>query len=879
MLVLVAVSGVLAATAGAADETVRLWPGAAPGTEDWKVEERMLKVPVKDAGMLTLVTDVTVPTLTVVRPDPAQSNGTAVIVCPGGGFQFLSWESEGMEVARWLAGRGVTAFVLKYRVRMANDGGTGKEGPTTFEAALKAGEPKINIARADAIQAIRHLRANADQYGIARDRIGLMGFSAGAMTTMSVVLKGDAADWPNFIAPVYGAMEDAPVPKDAPPLFIVHTQADAMVPAAQATRMFDAWTAAGRPAELHLYQAGPHGFGMRKVGSPVDGWTDAFEGWLRAGHLLERQAAPEAAEAADEKDAVGSWRLKYDPGDGQTHEPVLTITKAGPALEAEFIDGDQKGVVKEVQFKDGELRVEVETQYNGETATTTYAGKPDGDTLKGEAAWEYQGLTGSFSFEGKREAEEPQAGTPSVVAVPGKPSLPLGNYDVAPLGYQVEEFFVSGTATSYKLAGKASEDGKWDAVPAGTAPYTTRIVVVRPSDPAKFSGTVVVEWLNVTGNLDVPVEWNMAHREILRRGHAYVGVSTQRVGIEGQPGPQRPGIAALKQADPERYGRLEHPGDAYAFDIFSQAGRLVKDAATSRVLGPLVPTHVLAGGESQGAFFLTTYVTAVDPIAKVYDGFLLHSRFGIAAALGDSALAAIMSMQKAVKLRPDLRVPVLTVLAENDVLGWPPILGYHAARQPDTDRLRVWEVAGTAHADNYVFAVGFIDSGSLPIEKFAEAYAPTDNAMGGKLDHPMNFAPQHHYVVEAALWQLDRWVRTGQAAPSASPLKLTEDKVPKLVTDANGLAEGGLRTPWVDVPTALLSGVGNSGGPAAGMVGIGKPYDAATLDRLYPGGKAEYLEKFEASLDAAIAAGFILPEDKQEIMGLAAFSFTGKAKD
>jgi acetyl esterase/lipase len=141
----VAASGVLAATAGAADETVRLWPGAAPGTEDWKVEERTFQVPVKDLGSLSLVTDVTVPTLTVVRPDPAQANGTAVIVCPGGGFQFLSWESEGLEVARWLAQRGVTAFVLKYRVRMANDGGAaGKDAPKSFEAALKAGEPKID---------------------------------------------------------------------------------------------------------------------------------------------------------------------------------------------------------------------------------------------------------------------------------------------------------------------------------------------------------------------------------------------------------------------------------------------------------------------------------------------------------------------------------------------------------------------------------------------------------------------------------------------------------------------------------------------------------------------------------------------------------------
>jgi acetyl esterase/lipase len=424
MLALAAAAGVFAGTAGAADETVRLWPGDAPGTEDWKVRERTFKIPTKESGVLTLVTDVTVPTLTVVRPDPAQANGTAVVVCPGGGFKFLSWENEGMEVARWLAQRGVTAFVLKYRVRMADDvGAAGKDAPKTFEAALAAGGPKIRIAHADAVQAIRHLRANAEKYGISRDRVGMMGFSAGAMTTMSVVLKADAEDRPDFAAPVYGAMEDAPVPKDAPPLFIVHTQADAMVPAAQATKIFHAWTAAKRPAELHLYQEGAHGFGMHKVGSPVDGWTGAFENWLRSAHLLERRTTPKAA---DETDVVGAWRLKYEPGDGQTHEPVLTVTKDGSALKAEFIDGDQKGVVKEVLYKDGQLRARVETKYNGETATTTYAGKIEGDALKGEATWAYQGLSGSFSFEGKRGADNSRPPASSGGAAAGKPSPAQG---------------------------------------------------------------------------------------------------------------------------------------------------------------------------------------------------------------------------------------------------------------------------------------------------------------------------------------------------------------------------------------------------------------------------------------------------------------------
>jgi hypothetical protein len=230
-----------------------------------------------------------------------------------------------------------------------------------------------------------------------------------------------------------------------------------------------------------------------------------------------------------------------------------------------------------------------------------------------------------------------------------------------------------------------------------------------------------------------------------------------------------------------------------------------------------------------------------------------------------------MGPAKFVKLRPDLRVPVITIITESDLLGFGPVKGYSEARQGDTDKLRVWEITGSAHADNYVFSVGFLDSGSLPIEKLAAAYAPTSKVLGAKRDQPMNSGPQHHYVVQAALWQLDRWIRTGQAAPQAPALKLTQDKPPQLVADANGIAEGGLRTPWVDVPTAVLSGAGD-------MVGFGKPFDAATLERLYPGGKPAYLKKFETSLDAAIAGGFVLPEDKREIMELAAFSFSGKDK-
>jgi hypothetical protein len=109
------------------------------------------------------------------------------------------------------------------------------------------------------------------------------------------------------------------------------------------------------------------------------------------------------ARAADEKDVVGTWKLKYEPGDGQTHEPVLKITKDKARFKGEFAEGDQKMKVKEIQLKDGELHIKVEGEFNGEAVSVTYKGKPTGDSIKGEAQWEYQGMTGTYEFEGKRE--------------------------------------------------------------------------------------------------------------------------------------------------------------------------------------------------------------------------------------------------------------------------------------------------------------------------------------------------------------------------------------------------------------------------------------------------------------------------------------------
>jgi hypothetical protein len=465
----------------------------------------------------------------------------------------------------------------------------------------------------------------------------------------------------------------------------------------------------------------------------------------------------------------------------------------------------------------------------------------------------------------------------TVAAVPGKPALLLGAYDLASLGYQADEFFISGTASSYRLAALATSDGHWTASTAATAPYATRIVAIRPSDPAKFNGTVLVEWFNVTAGQDTPADWMVAHREMVRKGFAYVGVSAQKVGVEGGDAIMASGGASLKKANPTRYAALSHPGDAFSYDIFSQAGAVLKQPGAGGVLGPLLPKRVLGIGESQSAAFLTTYVNAVDPIAKVYDGFMIHSRFGSSAALDGTRMSdGPAAMPADVRFRSDLRVPVLTVITETDMMGGR-LPGYHAAQQPDTNHLRVWQIAGAAHADNYLFGGAFTDSGSKTSAQLAHIFVPTDTAPGGKLAKPFNPGMPHHYVTEAALAALDSWVRTGKPPASATKFVLASGgkagETPSLALDANGIAKGAIRTPWTDVPTIRLAGYGNSGSFLAMLVGVGEPFDAATLAKLYPGGKKEYLTRFETSLDAAIKAGHILPEDRQEILDIAAINY------
>jgi len=273
-------------------EVIALWPAAAPGTEDWTGPETVQTWPIPGQPQ-RMVGNVTKPTLTVYRPLPGKANGTAMIVAPGGGFTSLAIDHEGILVAQWLAERGITAFVLKYRVRPNPNfriPGDLRKHPELFAQFKQTFGAGIPIAVADATQAIRYLRSNAARFGIAPNRIGMVGFSAGAITTMGAVMNDAATDRPDFAAPIYGAMDEKTPPTGGPPLFIAVTQDDPAVPATESLKIYSSWTAAGLPAELHVYERGSHGFGMRKLNLPVDGWTAAFEAWMKSHGWLNKPA-------------------------------------------------------------------------------------------------------------------------------------------------------------------------------------------------------------------------------------------------------------------------------------------------------------------------------------------------------------------------------------------------------------------------------------------------------------------------------------------------------------------------------------------------------------------------------------------------------------
>ncbi|MEU0467704.1 alpha/beta hydrolase domain-containing protein [Amycolatopsis sp. NPDC006131] len=446
--------------------------------------------------------------------------------------------------------------------------------------------------------------------------------------------------------------------------------------------------------------------------------------------------------------------------------------------------------------------------------------------------------------------------------------------DLGSFGYTESEFFISGTATAYAKSGLWTSSGRWDVRPTTQAAYRTRLLVRRPSDPARFNGTVVVEWLNVSAQLELSPDYWFMRDELLRRGYAWVGVSAQSVGVNGGLGD----IAGLRGWDPARYGSLVHPGDAYSYDIFSQAGQALRTPNGPDPLGGLEIRTLLADGESQSAGFMTTYANAVQPVARVYDGLMIHSNSAVAAPIS-GRLADVLTMPNPSRIRTDTAVPVFVVLTETDVPG------AAAARQPDTDRIVHWELAGTAHGDQWA-----VDLGGPTVQKSAGSAAPQPSCAAGSA--PYNDGPGH-YSMNAALRALSTWAQGGPR-PASGALLDADRRDP-----ATGLATGGIRLPDVAVPTRTLSGERDTtdSGVFCGLYGARDPWNGdadpwdqhddgdpsdpsfpptaePVLSRLYPTNDG-YVAKVQAAAQSSVTAGHLLPEDAATIVEAARNSGIG----
>jgi hypothetical protein len=420
--------------------------------------------------------------------------------------------------------------------------------------------------------------------------------------------------------------------------------------------------------------------------------------------------------------------------------------------------------------------------------------------------------------------------------------------NLAANGYVQQEFFAAGTATAFTAKSEPS-NGKWTIAPDTKATYRTRILVRRPMDPARFNGNVVVEWMNVSAGESAP-DWDYLNPLLMRAGYAYVAVSVQHLGVEGgTPILGAPGGSAnatssggLVGAEPARYGTLHQPGDQYALDIYAQIGQALHTPKDG-VLGTLHPKHVLALGESQSAFYLTTFADALQPLTHTFDGLFIHSRGGSGASLSGASITGKQQGPSNLRIRTDLSVPVFMFETQTDLIE----LGYAPAQQPNTAGIRTWQVAGTSHAD--AFEVG------------------GDASILG-CTTPVNDGPQHT-VVQAAFAAFTKWVDDGTPPPSPPPFKLSSTTPPALALDSHGNVIGGVRTPAVDAPVSTLSGAAPAGANAlCGLFGSAVPFSPSTLTSLYQT-KSNYLAAYTASLDKAIKGGYILQSDRSTLLAQA----------
>jgi hypothetical protein len=393
-------------------------------------------------------------------------------------------------------------------------------------------------------------------------------------------------------------------------------------------------------------------------------------------------------------------------------------------------------------------------------------------------------------------------------------------YDMAEHGYVDEEYFISGTALH------ATSDA--------TADYTTRIIVFRPTDPQRFNGSVLLDWVNVTAQFENPVDILEAREHLIREGWGFVHVSAQSAGICCTP-------LTPKVWDPVRYADLSHPGDSYANSIFSQVAKAVRAPAGVDPMGGLDVQRVIAAGQSQSGTRLRSYIIQEQPRAGVIDGFLVHGDY------------------PANKTFPELSVPVIQLLADSEA---------STAAPTQTANYRLWEVAGAAHSDLWIGSAQVFGQGPrvAGAPKRPASHARDVDALAGNYGeqaHPMHgtclvggASFPTRYAINAALYHLERWVDGGAPAPEAPRYEFSGSS---LARDSDGNALGGLRLPPIEVPVARYVST------ACALGGITVPFTEPELLARYSTHDAYYTQLLERTRDS-VAAGFLLRADAEDLL-------------
>ncbi|GAB89835.1 alpha/beta hydrolase domain-containing protein [Gordonia rhizosphera] len=446
-------------------------------------------------------------------------------------------------------------------------------------------------------------------------------------------------------------------------------------------------------------------------------------------------------------------------------------------------------------------------------------------------------------------------------------------FDPIRFGYTQTEYLISGTARAF---------GRQALPPS---PYTARMMVYRPRDPARFSGDVVVEWSNASLQLDLSPEFSWLRAQTMRNGDAYVVVTSQQASacgwfLAGQPmirlgdltvAPCTP--ISMKGYDPVRYGGMYLPGVAYSFDIFSQAGRALRNASVGGPLGGLKPKHLIAIGISQSAMALDNYISfGADDAARIYDGIII-----------DSDIAQ--------QLPERYRVPTLHIWSEESA----------RSTSPQGPNHRTWSVAGAPHIDTFSWLTtvdGIArNTSSRPLQTAAQTLATErrlseygQSGPSGSASCLISSQFQRRYVVDAGLSAMQKWLTTGVAPKPTPPLKLNPlgqsaaDSPVKIATpifvgggpdivrfltapialakDGHGNALGGMRLPQIAVPVARYDGA------LCMLFGTTVALEPAELARLYPTHQV-YVDKMLAATQASIADGFLTPYDGREQMRMA----------